>query len=293
MNKFNRTLAVILTLVLFATGMVSSFNAYAAEAYICDITINKIKNGCFEYMAYDVTNKSFYRLETEAKATWSPDWPGHFVPNKDIYTVSKSERDGGLVDLMCNLNEKWASVVMFTAPKDGKFNIVADLVKFSGVDSDGLVCYVDVMLVKASDNTVLMKQEKIDFAEIKWVKKNVELAEGESVYIIVLPNSESTKSSSQNVALMSFIVNESVEQSSQITTDPNQMTTPDTTTDPDTTTEPGITDVPDNTGDIENKNDGEKTSEKINPIVIAAIVGGVIILASVVTIVILNVKRKK
>ena len=293
MKKINRILAVFLTLTLFVVGMASALNVSAAEAYVCDITINKTKSGCFEYMAYDLTNKSFYRLETEAKATWSPDWPGHFVPGKSIYAVSKSERDGALVDLMCNLNDNWGAAVVFTAPKDGKFNFVAELVKFSGVDVNGLVCYVDVMLVKASDGTVLMKEEKVDYAEIKWVKKNVELAEGEMVYILVAPNAASTKPSSQNVALVSLIVNETVQQSSQITTNPDNTTKPDTTTKPDQTTKPDTTTSPDNTGDIQGNNGGEESPFKINPIVIASIAGGVIILASIVTVVILNAKNKK
>ena len=273
MKKINRILAVFLTLTLFVVGMASALNVSAAEAYVCDITINKTKSGCFEYMAYDLTNKSFYRLETEAKATWSPDWPGHFVPGKSIYAVSKSERDGALVDLMCNLNDNWGAAVVFTAPNDGKFNVVAELKKLYASDASG-TSSVDFMLIKGSTGEVLLKEEKVDQGEVKWVKKNVELLQGEQVFIIVVLNSDATRSGGHNVSLRSLLVNETVEQS----------TTPIPTKPAETTPDPDDTTVPEN---IDNG-----SSEKIDPVVIIACVGGALVVVAVVIVIVVAAKKK-
>ncbi len=296
MKKFNRVFAAALTFMLLVTGLVSSFGVSAATAsYQCDLDVDNIKSGQYEFMAYDIANQMFHALETKSKATWSPDWPGHFVPGTEVYTVSKSEISEAKLDLMCDSERNWGAAVVFTAPADGKYNIVVNLNKYSGVDGNGKVCYVDVMLVKGGDGTVLREEKKLEYGTLDWKRLNVQLAANEKVYILVTPNAESTKASSQNVALNMFVVNEAPQQSTQ----PN-ATDPDTT-DPDTTTKPGETNNGTNTTVPEvfdpdlgenNSKDNDKSSG-VNPIVIVAIVGGVLVLATVVVVVVLNAKNKK
>ena len=301
MKKFSRILVVVLTFMLVVAGMASSFSVSAAgiaERFECDITIDKIKNGQFEYMAYDIANQMFYSLEEKSKATWSPDWPGHFVPNKEVYTVSKSEHSEGLVDMMCDGERNWGSVVVFTAPKAGKYNIVTELDKFSGVDGSGKVCYVDIKLVKGGDGTVLASKEKVDFGEIDLKKLNVQLAENEKVYVLITYNAASTKYSSQNVALKMFYVTLAAEEETtpSQTTDPNETDSSggsniQETTDPDNGGSSGNDDVQVTTG---SNNGGDNGSDGgVNPIVIVAIAGGVLLLAAIAVVVILRVTKKK
>ena len=129
MKISHRILAVVITFVLLVSGAMSMLGVSAAGAtvYQCDLGVNKSKSGQFEFMAYDISNKLFHTLETTAKATWSPDWPGHFVPGEEVYTVSKSELSGALIDLMPDMNNNWGSVVAFTAPEAGSYNVVAEL----------------------------------------------------------------------------------------------------------------------------------------------------------------------
>ncbi len=272
MKNTRRTLAVVLTFMVLVTGLVSSFNVSAAPAvaYECKLGIDNIKSGQFEFMAYNISDNTFHRLETASKPTWHPDWPGHFVPNQEVYVVSKSEMEGGLVDLMCDAERNWGSAVVFTAPKDYKYNIVAELDKFSGM-VNGLVCYVDISLVKG-DGTVLLKYEQVEYKEIRMVQLNVQLAEGETVYILVTPNSASTKTSSQNVALMSFLVTEAPQQ--QQTTDPNNTTANQETTAPD------------------NNGGGNTPALDLDPIIIVSIVGGVLVLTMIVLVIVLRAKKK-
>ncbi|MBQ7779363.1 MAG: hypothetical protein IJ404_02610 [Clostridia bacterium] len=303
MKKFSRVFAAALMFMILVTGLVSSFSVSAATvSYQCDLDVGNIKSGQFEFMAYDIANQMFYELETTSKATWSPDWPGHFVPGKEVYTVSKSEISEAKLDLMCDPERKWGAAVVFTAPAAGKYNIVVNLNKYSGVDGNGKVCYVDVMLVKGGDGTVLREEKKLEYGTLDWKKLNVQLAANEKVYILVTPNAESTKVSSQNVALTMFLVNEAPQQS----TKPN-TTNPDTT-DPDTTDPSGsnsqITTDPSGSNsqntttpvgsDAEvNDGDNDPKSSGVNPILIVGIVGGVLVLAAIAVVVILNVKNKK
>ena len=306
MKNFKRIFAALITFVILVSSAMSMFSASAAGAtvYQCDLGVNKTKSGQFEFMAYDVSAKLFHELETTAKATWSPDWPCHFVPGEDVYTVSKSELTGALIDLMCDKNNNWGSVVAFTAPEAGSYNVVAELNKFSGKDSNGLVCYVDILLVKGGEGYFLYKEEKLDYGEVKWVKKNLELAEGEKVYILVIPNAESTKSSSQNVALNSFIVTANAKTSDSDQTTGSNQTNPDQTTgsnqtNPDQTTGSNQTTAPENTGAQgttapNNTDNNEKASnDNVMPIVIVCIVGGVLLVGSIVALVILKAKSKK
>ncbi len=298
MKNFRRVFAVVLTFMLLITGLTSSFgvSAAAATVYECDLGVDKTKSGQFEFMAFDINQQLFFSLETTSKATWSPDWPGHFVPGKDVYTVSKSEieKDGALIDLMCDQKNNWGSAVVFTAPADGKYNVITKLKKYSGVDGNGLVCYVDILLVKGSDGTVLAKEEKLDYGEIEWTKKNVKLAANEKVYILVIPNAASTKASSQNVGLLSFSVVENVQQQ----TTPGETTTPDNTDAKDATA-PGETTTPDNTDandtaapDLKDNGDDAPASD-VTPIIIVSIVGGVLLLATIIVVVVLRAKKKK
>lgn len=282
MKRFTRIFAAALMFMILVTGVFSGFGASAAgtASYLCDLGIDKIKSGQFEFMAYDMTYQKFFALETTSKATWSADWPGHFVPGKDVYTVSKCEIPTGLVDLMCDLDNKWGSAVVFTAPAEGKYNIVVNLEKYSGEDLNGKICYVDVMLVKGGDGTVLSKEEKLGYGVIDWKKFNVPLAANEKVYILVVPNNDSTKASSQNVALNMFLVNEAPQQSTKPST-----TKPDTTV-PDTT-------VPEVTEPDLNENNNASDPSGVNPIVIVSIVGGALVLVTVVVVIILNAKNKK
>ena len=282
MKRFTRIFAAALMFMILVTGVFSGFGASAAgtASYQCDLDIDNIKSGQFEFMAYDMTYQKFYALETKSKATWSADYPGHFVPGKDVYTVSRTEKpEEAKVDLMCDLNNKWGSAVVFTAPAAGKYNIVANLNKFQGAVGDK-VFYVDVMLVKGGDGTVLNKKEKFDVGTIEFKKLNVQLAENEKVYILVLPNNDSTMSACQNVALNMFLVNEAPQQSTKPST-----TKPDTTV-PDTT-------VPEVTDPDLNETDNASAPSGVNPIVIVSIVGGALVLVTVVVVIILNAKNKK
>ncbi|MBO5039917.1 MAG: hypothetical protein J6D09_02330 [Clostridia bacterium] len=295
MKKFSRIFAAALMFMILVTGLVSSFGVSAATAsYQCDLDVGNIKSGQFEFMAYDIANQMFYELESTSKATWSPDWPGHFVPGKEIYTVSKSEIPEAKLDLMCDPANNWGAAVVFTAPAAGKYNIVVNLNKYSGIDANGKVCYVDVVLVKGGDGSILREEKKLEYGTLDWKKLNVQLAANEKVYILVTGNAESTKSSSQNVALNMFLVNEAPQQSTKPNTTDPDTTDPDTT-DPDTTTpdttKPGVTE-PDPDNNSGNKGDNGDSSG-VNPIVIVAIVGGVLVLATVIVVVVLNAKKKK
>ena len=295
MKKFTRVFAAALMFMVLVTGLVSSFGVSAATAsYQCDLDVGNIKSGQFEFMAYDIANQMFYELESTSKATWSPDWPGHFVPGKEIYTVSKSEIPEAKLDLMCDPANNWGAAVVFTAPAAGKYNIVVNLNKYSGIDANGKVCYVDVVLVKGGDGSILREEKKLEYGTLDWKKLNVQLAANEKVYILVTGNAESTKSSSQNVALNMFLVNEAPQQSTKPNTTDPDTTDPDTT-DPDTTTpdttKPGVTE-PDPDNNSGNKGDNGDSSG-VNPIVIVAIVGGVLVLATVIVVVVLNAKKKK
>jgi len=147
MKKFSRFFAAALMFMILVTGLVSSFGVSAATAsYQCDLDVGNIKSGQFEFMAYDIANQMSYELESTSKATWSPDWPGHFVPGKEIYTVSKSEIPEAKLDLMCDPANNWGAAVVFTAPAAGKYNIVVNLNKYSGVDANGKVIDGDAIL---------------------------------------------------------------------------------------------------------------------------------------------------
>ncbi len=234
MKKTKRILAVVLTTMLLITGLLSSFNVSAAAAtYVCDLGLDKIENGQFKFMAYDATNKQFVDLEPDSRQTWSPDWPGHFVPDTGVYTLMKSEKvaDGACIDMMCDLNSNWGSAVIFTAPLAGVYNLETILWKWSGPDSNEKCFYVDITIAKG-DGTVLYEKKSIGAKEEIVVEENdIALAAGETLYILITPNSASTKTNSSNVALIDFEVT-AVSQQPADTTDPG--TTNPGTTNPDT-----------------------------------------------------------
>ncbi|MBQ8254370.1 MAG: hypothetical protein IJY94_02570 [Clostridia bacterium] len=278
MKKIRRTLAVILTFMLLVTGMVSAFNVSAAPlSYKCELGIGKVQLGQFRFLAYNGNDNKFYALETDSKATWSPEWPGHFVPGLEVYTVSKSEKPEGLVDMMCDLPNNWGSAVVFTSQKDAKYNVSALLDKFSGADGKGLCCYVDIKLVKGNTGEILFETKKLDYGEVSISKSNVYLAQGETLYILVTANGASTKSSSQNVALMNFAITEVV-----------YVTTPELTTFPEHNTTVPETDAVDG-----GSNGGSGFFDNANPIVIVGIVGGVLVLTTIIVVIAVAPKNKK
>lgn len=278
MKNIKRTLAVILTFILLVAGMVSTFTVSAAPAsYKCELGIDKIQVGQFRFLAYNISDNKFYNLETTSKPTWSPDWPGHFVPDLDVYTVSLSEKPEGLVDMMCDLTNNWGSAVVFTAQKDGKYTVAALLDKLSGVDGKGQCFYVDIALVKGSTGEILFEAKKHEHGEVEMLKKGVKLSKGETLYILVTPSGASTKSSAQNVALMYFSVTEEV-----------KVTTPQLTTFPEHNTTAPETEAPDN-----GSNNNANFFPEVNPIVIVGIVGGVLVLSMIVIVISINAKNKK
>ena len=275
MKKFRRVLALVLTVMLLIPAAVSAFQvSAAAQNYVFELGLDNIKNDYYEFMAYDMANNQLYPLETESRATWSPDWPGHFVQGKDYSVIGKSEDSQGIVDLSPKFADQYyVPAIVFTAPNDGKFNVVAELKKLYASDASG-TSSVDFMLIKGSTGEVLLKEEKVDQGEVKWVKKNVELLQGEQVFIIVVLNSDATRSGGHNVSLRSLLVNETVEQS----------TTPIPTKPAETTPDPDDTTVPEN---IDNG-----SSEKIDPVVIIACVGGALVVVAVVIVIVVAAKKK-
>ena len=273
MKKFRRVLALVLTVMLLIPAAVSAFQVSAASNYVLELGLNNIKNDYYEFMAYDLANKQLLPLETEARATWSPDWPGHFVVGHDLYVIGKPERNG-IVDMMPRTTDNLAPAIVFTAPNAGKFNVIAEFDKLYGEQASG-TSFVDIMLIKVSTGEVIMTEEKVAHGEVKWVKKNVELAEGEKVCIITVVNAESTRTiGGHNLALISLLVNETVEQS----------TTPIPTKPAETTPDPDDTTVPEN---IDNG-----SSEKIDPVVIIACVGGALVVVAVVIVIVVAAKKK-
>ncbi len=273
MKKIKRVLSVVLTIMLLVPGLLSSFNVSAAPVqYVCDLGLDKIESGQFKFMGYDVANKALVDLEPTSRPTWSPDWAGHFVPDTDVYTVMKSEKEaqGALVDLMCDVYKNYGSAVVFTAPKAGAYDIITRLWKWSGTDSNNKCFYVDIKIVKG-DGTVLTEYKKIEKQNVDIVKKNVDLAEGEQLYILITPNAASTKNGSSNVALQTFIVSEASEQQ----TTPTQTDNPNTTESPDT------------------DNGGKDSAPALDPVIIVGIVGGVLVLAAVIVVIVLKAKKKK
>ncbi len=277
MKNIRRTLAVILTFILLVTGMVSTFSVSAAPlAYKCELGIGKLELGQFKFVAFDISEGKFYNLEKTAKPTWSPDWPGHFVPGEDVYTVSRSEKPEGLVDMMCDITNNWGSAVVFTAQKEAKYTVSALLDKLSGENAQGCF-YVDIMLVRGSDGAILFQSKKHDKGEVDILKKGVKLAAGETLYILVTPNGASTKTSAQNVALMYFTVTEEV-----------VVTTPELTTFPEHNSEAEETQP---TGNGSNGNGN--IFDGVNPIVVVGIVGGVLVLTTIIIVIAVGGKGKK
>ena len=279
MKNFRRALAVVLTFMLLVAGMVSSFSvSAAAEVYKCELGVNKSAVGNFQMMGFDVRNKKFYQVEALAKTTWNPEWPGHFVPNTDVYLFMRSEREneGGMIDLMPNLEKNWGSVVVFTATKSAKYHITALLDKFYDV-YDNKRFYVDIQLVRGNDGAILFEKIKHDTGEVDILKKNVYIAEGESVYLLVTANSASTTNSLQNVALKHFVVTEVVEASTQ----------------PLYTTPEPETEAPDVSDTAPVPQDSRVVLPEINPIIVVALVGGVLVLTTVIIVIAIGTKKKK
>ncbi len=268
MKEFKRVLSVVLTVMLLATCLIATLPASAAPVnYEFKLGLNNIKDDYYEFMAYDLDTKQLLPLETEAKPTWSPDWPGHFIAGQNSDVVRKPE-DGskGMVDLIPR--GKFAPAITFTAPADGKYNVVVELFKLYGGE-EGATSFVDVMLVKDSTGEVIIKEENLEQGELKWVKKNIELGEGEKVFIIVALSADTTRDGGHNVALTSLLVNEAVEQ--------DIPSTPENTTDPDGNTNGG----------------NDKTADELDPVIIVAIVGGALVLAAVIVVIVVKAKKKK
>ena len=272
MKNFKRAMSVVFTVMLLASGLIAALPVSAAATnYEFNLGLNNIKDDYYEFMAYDVIEKQLLPLETEAKPTWSASWPGHFIVGQNYYVVGKPENASkGTVDLIPR--DKYAPAITFTAPADGKYNFVVELFKlYAG--KEGATSFVDVMLVRDGTGEVIVKEERLEQGELKWVKKNVELAEGERVFIIVALCADSTRDGGHNVALTSLLVNEAVEQ-----TTPSMTTTPDSTTAPDSTTD-----------DVGN----EKATDEFTPIIIVAIVAGALALAAVIVVIVVKAKKKK
>ncbi len=276
MKNLKKIFAVAITLMLLITGVFSTLSVSAAPAtFEFDLTLGNIKSDCYEFMAYNIANNELKPLETEQKPTWSPDWPGHFVVGETYNVLCKTERASTcIIDLIPRTAEQFVPAVVFTAPKDGKYNVIPKLDKLYGNQNNG-TSYVDIMLIKGSTGEVLLKEEKLEKGELSWVKKNIELAEGEKVFVIVVLNPESTRSGGHNVGLVSLLVNESVEQS----------TTP-IPTKPKDTSDPDASNAP------EEGNDGASNGD-IDPIIIVACVGGALVVVAIIIVVVVASKKKK
>ena len=276
MKEFKRVLSVVLTVMLLATGLIATLPVSAAQVnYEFKLGLNNIKDDYYEFMAYDITNKQLKPLEAEARQTWSPDWPGHFVAGQDYYVVGKPETDGYIVDLVPRTEDKCVPAIVFTAPADGKYNVIVKLLKRYPSNNSG-TSFVDVLLVNDTTGEVLLREDRLEEGDLEWVKKNIELKAGEKVFVAIVISSDSTRDSGHNVALSSVLVNEAIQ----------QTTTPEDTTASDTTTGAGETDAPDNGGN-------EKATDDFNPIIIVAIVGGALVLAAVIVVIVVKVKKKK
>ena len=127
MKKFKHIIASALAFMLLVTLLVPSMSVSAATNYVFELGLDNIKDEVYEFMAYDIANNQLIELETQSKATWSPDWPGHFVVgHPDIYVIGKSERNG-IVDMLPRTSDQLAPAIVFTALYTCKNRIKRDL----------------------------------------------------------------------------------------------------------------------------------------------------------------------
>ena len=282
MKKFKHIIASALAFMLLVTLLVPSMSVSAATNYVFELGLDNIKDEVYEFMAYDIANNQLIELEAQSKATWSPDWPGHFVVgHPDIYVIGKSERNG-IVDMLPRTSDQLAPAIVFTAPKAGKYNVIAEFDKLYGETTSG-TSFVDIVIVKVATGEIVMTEAKAAHGEVKWVKKNIELAEGEKICIYTYVNPESTRTTGgHNLALQSLLINETVQSTSSNTPATNNQTTAgDATGTPDGTTAP------------ENNANNDDAANKIDPIIIIASVGGALVVIAIVVAVIVGAKKKK
>lgn len=163
-----------------------------------DLGIGKVSRGDYRFAAYDLSENKLYELESKERATWSADYPGHFmIFRPDIYTVSKSEGKG-IVDLMCD--REYGSAVVYTAYDSGSATVLVEAEKLWANGAQ-----IDVILMKG-DGTVLSEERNIGSKKAISFKKTVDIVRGETVLLLVKYSDGSTKEGGQNCVLNKFEV---------------------------------------------------------------------------------------
>lgn len=171
--------------------------------YILDLGLDKIENGDYKIMGYNLATKKMEALDKTSKATWSPDWPGHFVSNTNYNIANKPEGEGFL-DLMATA--AYGAAIVFTAPTDGEYTYSGDFNKrYMHVNRENgtLPCRVDITVMKSDGTVIEMKTTVGD----KWDEKfsmsgTTELKAGEQLWVIV--TRKDPDAGGYNLGLISF-----------------------------------------------------------------------------------------
>ncbi len=209
MKNIKRILSVLVIAVLAVTMAVSAYAAApeAGTKYECDLSLEAASTDRFFITAISKADGTQMEIDPEAKATWSADWPGHWVVapegvelGKEDYVSYKSEKVAGKLDHMCHGN--YMSVFAFKVPADGKYDIYYNATKYSVVDGSLL----DFTLTKKGAAEALATQTAVTGGDIIFDVKGVELAEGDEIWIIATTNEANTVAAHSNTVVNNFDV---------------------------------------------------------------------------------------
>ena len=224
MKKLRKFTAILLIAIMAVAMAVSASAAPASgTTYEFDLSLQTAATERFYVTAISKETGAVAAVEQSSRASWSADYPAFWVVGATgglDYVLYKSEQDGSKLDQVCD--GAYKSVIAFKAPASGLYDIHYEAVKYAGVTDS----YIDVVITKAGASQPLAS--KMNFSDndknVLIELENVELAEGDEIWVIVDHGESNTRSSASNLRIDAFSVTFVEEADVEPTTPPTRVT---------------------------------------------------------------------
>ncbi len=224
-----KTLTAMLVIITMAVAMAVSASAAPAPGttYEFDLSLQTATSDRFYGAAISYETGAVVAIEQTSRASWSADYPAFWVVGAEgglDYVLYKCEQDESKLDQVCD--GAYKSVIAFKAPASGLYDVHYEAVKYSGAADS----YIDVVITKSGASQPLAS--KMNFTDndrdVLIELENVELAEGDELWVIVGHGESNTRYSASNLRVDGFTVTFVEEAEVEPTTPPTTPTNPDT-----------------------------------------------------------------
>ena len=213
MSNLKRILSFLLvTAMLFTCVTVFAVEEAeeTAKTYSFDLSIDdSVSENHFRYDAISKKDGRLVGAEATARGTWTDTWPGYWPiggTGKSDYVFYKTEDStyGSIIDMSCGGDYK--SVVVFTAPEDGVYDIYFKGVKYQPQDDS----FLDVALMRNGYSQPLATALDVcgasNAGEVVFDVKDVKLSAGDEIMLVTTLSDLNTRQGCDNFGIIKFDV---------------------------------------------------------------------------------------